>query len=437
MESPDDDDGPPPRVAPPPTPDVDAIRPLRRYATDGGRDATDDASDGTADGDDDPDPDDTGGFVFGGAVDRDDGRDASAPVDQSPSSDDSSAATTTGDDTPAESPIVEAEGDDLAPDRPAGAARAGDDRIDAGSPIVEAEAAGGDRGPFGAAAAGTTTDTTTPGGDSEGSTSGYLSGSPRLRSILVALGLATLALGVGFGLVLGTVFGLDAVGVTISPTVQIVASLLLFQGVTMGGVAIAYLRYRGLGLDYVGLSTQQLFGDPIRDALAVVVAFVIAFGAAFGGAILVSTLGVEAGTNQAADLAFEDPEILLLLIPGAFLLIGPGEELLFRGVIQGRLRESIGRWPAVTAAAVLFAVVHVTALSGGAGARLVSVTLLFFPSLVFGVVYELTDNLAVPALVHGAYDALLFTLLYVAIKFAGLTSDAVQTQAQLGVVPIP
>jgi hypothetical protein len=43
----------------------------------------------------------------------------------------------------------------------------------------------------------------------------------------------------------------------------------------------------------------------------------------------------------------------------------------------------------------------------------------------------------VPALVHGAYDALLFTLLYVAIKFAGLTSDAVQTQAQLGVVPIP
>jgi hypothetical protein len=44
------------------------------------------------------------------------------------------------------------------------------------------------------------------------------------------------------------------------------------------------------------------------------------------------------------------------------------------------------------------------------------VAVLFPPSLVFGAAYELTDNLAVPALIHGAYDATLFALLYVAFR---------------------
>lgn len=250
---------------------------------------------------------------------------------------------------------------------------------------------------------------------------------PVAWSLVVAVGLALVALAVGFALVFGSLLGLGAAGIAASPTVQIVTSLLLFQGVTMGGVAAVYLSARGLGADYVGLSLRKVFGDPIRDVLAVVVAFVVALGAAFGGAVVVSTFGVQAGTNQAADLAFEDPEVLLFLIPGAFLLIGPGEELLFRGVIQSRLRETIGRWPAVVVGAALFAAVHVTALSGGASARLVSITILFFPSLVFGAAYEFTDNLAVPALVHGSYNALIFTVLYLTIKFADLSPDAVQS----------
>jgi membrane protease YdiL (CAAX protease family) len=250
---------------------------------------------------------------------------------------------------------------------------------------------------------------------------------PVAWSLVVAVGLALVALVVGFTLVLGSLLGLGAAGIAASPTVQIVASLLLFQGVTMGGVAAVYLSVRGLDADYVGLSLEKVFGDPVRDVLAAVVGFVVALGVAFGGAAIVSTFGVQAGTNQAADLAFEDPEVLLFLIPGAFLLIGPGEELLFRGVIQSRLRETIGRWPAVVVGAALFAAVHVTALSGGASARLVSITILFFPSLVFGAVYEFTDNLAVPALVHGAYNALIFTVLYLAIRFADLSADAVQS----------
>jgi hypothetical protein len=240
---------------------------------------------------------------------------------------------------------------------------------------------------------------------------------PPVRAVGVVLGLAGLALLVGFTLVLGVLFGLRLAGVTLTPLVLLVVSLLLFQGVTMGGVAAAYLRYRGLSLAYVGL--DRVLADPFRDGAVVIVGYVLAFGAALTGAVVVSTLGLQAGTNQAAEFAFEDPEVLLVLIPAAFVLIGPAEELLFRGIIQRRLREGFGPAAGVALAAALFALVHVTAVTGGLAARLTTVAVLFLPSLVFGSIYEYTGNLAVPAVVHGAYNATLFAGLYVLIKLGG------------------
>jgi hypothetical protein len=261
-------------------------------------------------------------------------------------------------------------------------------------------------------------------------------GSPtraRLRSAGVAVGVALLALGVGFALVGGTLLGLRAAGFELTPLVLLVVSLLLFQGVTMGGVALLYVRYRGLTGAYVGL--DDVLGNPVRDLAAVAGGFVCAVAAVFVGGLVITALGLRGGTNQAAEIAARDPDVLLLLIPGAFLLIGPGEELLFRGVIQNRLRESFPPAVAVVLAAALFAAVHVTAIVGDPAARLVSIAVLFLPSLVFGAAYEYTGNLAVPSLIHGAYNALLFSILYVTLRFAGELPEqpAVAVVGALGV----
>jgi hypothetical protein len=234
-----------------------------------------------------------------------------------------------------------------------------------------------------------------------------------LRSLLVAVVVAIVGIVAGTALVLGSVTAIQASGIRMTPLAFVVASLVLLQGVAFGGVALGYLRYRGLPLDYLGVRVPS-----IQEVGAVVAAYVLAIGVALSGAILVSVLGVEAGSNQAAELGAENPEVLLLLIPASFLIIGPGEELLFRGVVQNRLRETFSAVPGIAIASAIFAAIHFVALSGGAGARLVSIVVLFFPSLVFGAVYEYTENLVVPALVHGAYNATLFTLLYVAIRFA-------------------
>jgi hypothetical protein len=237
----------------------------------------------------------------------------------------------------------------------------------------------------------------------------------RPRAVGVALAIALVGLAVGVALVLVVAVGLRAVGVGLTPTMFIVVSLVLVQGVAFGGVALGYLRFRGLDGRYLGLDAP--FRDVGRDALVVVVGYVLALGAAFTGAVVVSLSGVEAGTNSAAELGAQNPEVLLLLIPGSLLFIGPGEELLFRGVVQGRIREAFPPVAGVVLAAALFAAVHYAALTGGASARLVSISILFLPSLVFGAAYEYTGNVAVPALIHGAYNATLFTLLYVAVRF--------------------
>jgi len=241
---------------------------------------------------------------------------------------------------------------------------------------------------------------------------------PRVRSLLVAVSIAVLGLAVGLLLLLALGLGAGVLGVEFSPIVLVVLSLISFQGVAFGGVALLYLRYRGVGLDYVG---ARVPGG--RDLLLAVAGYVGAFGSIIVIGTLVGLLGVETGTNQAAELGREAPETLLLLVPASFLLIGPGEELLYRGVVQNRLRETFDAVPGIVLASAIFAGVHFVALTGGASARLVTVGILFFPSLVFGTIYELTDNIAVPALVHATYNATLFSLLYVALRFADLGAE--------------
>ncbi|MGY6554262.1 MAG: CPBP family intramembrane glutamic endopeptidase [Wenzhouxiangella sp.] len=78
------------------------------------------------------------------------------------------------------------------------------------------------------------------------------------------------------------------------------------------------------------------------------------------------------------------------------LLAGVGEELLFRGVIQGGLSGLIGPWPALILASVVFGLMH--ALTR---AYFVVATLM---GLYLGLFYLWTGNLLIPVLIHFLYD---------------------------------
>lgn len=240
-------------------------------------------------------------------------------------------------------------------------------------------------------------------------------GTRRLRFFVLALGVGVLGLAAGNALTLLGVRTLDFVGVEINTSTFVVVSLLLTQGVAFGGVAVAYLRLRDVPADFLRYRLPTL-----REWIWTGSGYVLALTAAMAAAVVVFLSGAPRTQNQVAVFAVSDPGILLFLIPASFLLIGPGEELLFRGIVQGTLREAFGPLAAVTVASAVFASVHALAYTGGPVARLVGITVLFLPSLVLGFAYERTGNIVVPALVHGAYNATLFAILYLSIQYGTL-----------------
>ncbi|WP_372966697.1 lysostaphin resistance A-like protein [Marinobacter sp.] len=95
------------------------------------------------------------------------------------------------------------------------------------------------------------------------------------------------------------------------------------------------------------------------------------------------------------------PVLLVLSV-----LAGVGEELLFRGAIQGWLLQYTGPWTAVIAASVLFGLAHYISFT-----YFVMATGL---GVVLGVAYKLSDSLGMVMVWHSVYDmlALYFLLKY-------------------------
>lgn len=250
---------------------------------------------------------------------------------------------------------------------------------------------------------------------------------PVLRTAIAFV--SALGLGAGgllFGFLLTLLSGLVLIagaGLELTPSMQIVLGLVFVQGVGCAGVALAYLGAR----PKIAPAVQQFLGvvggsgefripaavPDLEDLTAVGVGYALALFGALAGSFVVSQIPVETGTNQAAQIGMENPETLLLLIPASILIIGPGEELLFRGVVQGRLREVLSPVPGVLVPSVVFAGLHWFAISGGSPTgNLVVLVVLVVPAVVFGAAYEYTGNIVVPSLIHGLYNATLFSMLY-------------------------
>lgn len=189
---------------------------------------------------------------------------------------------------------------------------------------------------------------------------------------------------------------------------NLIVGFLVLQGISFPLVALGYLRARDLPLSYLKARVPDLW-----DAVGIVAGFLLVV--ALVVTVIVAITAVDAPQAERTDTEGfqENPDAILLMIPASILLIGPAEELLFRGVIQTRLRESFGPVGAIVFANFAFAPLHVFALSGSATAVAITIGALFVPGLVFGTAYELTDNLTVPALIHGLYNALIFTSFYV------------------------
>lgn len=182
------------------------------------------------------------------------------------------------------------------------------------------------------------------------------------------------------------------VGVTI-----LGASLLL-------GLALVVLRAEGVGLVAVGLTPSLA-----RRAVLWFAGVVLAVN------LLLLAVGVTVADSWAFALAGVPPALYVGLAVSQWMFVGLAEELAGRAYLQNKLIALFGgerdlprRVAAILVMAVLFAVWHVPqrlVVAGRTPAELPEALLpLVGFALVLGVLYELTRNVVLVALVHGALN---------------------------------
>lgn len=228
----------------------------------------------------------------------------------------------------------------------------------------------------------------------------------------------------GFGLLVGAFAVLYVVAaplavVEFDPMTRIAVSVVLTD-LVFAAVALAFLLGTRRGLGFVDVVVPD-----VRDLVYVGVGIVALFVALF--ALRLATLGLDlpATSNNITDAAMEGhPETLLVLVVLSFLLVAPAEELLNRNVIQKYLYGAFSRPAAVVVASGIFAVAHVFSYSGDSVVGMfVSLLSIFLLSMVLGAIYERTENIVVPVFVHGFFNAVQFTLLYVAIVYGDVAEQ--------------
>lgn len=214
----------------------------------------------------------------------------------------------------------------------------------------------------------------------------------------------------------------ESVGLALSSCIAAVASALgigvALQGFGLLGTDVAFvIQYTGVQVGFLALAAGYLVrkGDwksyvDVRRPTARDIGWIAAIPTVMVGVSLVLEpllvlLGLPSPDPPVMDSpdVLEQPALLLLVVVWWYLVAAPSEELLFRGIIQGRLRRTFTAGAGIGLAAIVFTIPHVVFVlleRGISIAVLTQFVQMLVGGLVFGIAYERTDNLVVPSVGH-------------------------------------
>ena len=184
---------------------------------------------------------------------------------------------------------------------------------------------------------------------------------------------------------------------------RLLQTLLQFAGFTLA--VVGYLAITD-GWDLVRASRPDR-----REATIVLGGGLLLFAFQYGALFALDQLGLSTGQNQAVVPAGDPVTYYLAMVAVSLAVVGPVEELLFRGVVQGGVRRAFDAAPAVLVASLAFGLIHLPAVSGTMAERWAYVGVVVVLGAVLGALYEWTDNVVVPGLVHGVYNAVTYVVL--------------------------
>lgn len=254
-----------------------------------------------------------------------------------------------------------------------------------------------------------------------------------LQALVVAIGLAAIAYGGGNLLAFVFVLLFEFLGIELTTRALFILSVVAIQLITFTGVSLAYLRYRRLSLSDIGVRLPDLEGWIVLGVGFISMLVLLVVGS-IGSTLVGEWLDIERESQMIIEIAQQDPFIFILLGVLSLLVVGPAEELLFRGIIQSRVRETFGPVAGVTIPTAIFAMIHLTGY-GTLGAGLLGVAVMFLVGFVLALSYEYTDNLVVVALMHGLFNASQAVLGYLSVRFGD--PEAMGAIGHVVVVAVP
>jgi len=179
-------------------------------------------------------------------------------------------------------------------------------------------------------------------------------------------------------------------------------SLPVTEGIILA-ITLLFARYKGAGLKELGLKKPSLKMMAIMSFAAVLLLFL-------AGSISLVQESFFGTTPDAENLTYailpRDEIQLIALIGISIALVGPAEELAFRGFVQKGFENSFGKIAGLVIASVLFGLLH----GLNSEYSILPVTVV---SLFLGYIWQKTDgNTVVSAWVHGLYDALAIAIAF-------------------------
>jgi len=225
------------------------------------------------------------------------------------------------------------------------------------------------------------------------------------RLILEVIGLTLLAFFLAFFIGFLFLASLNALGYELE-------TIFALGGATITGqigfllLAYVYIRFRDVEVPLRLPSRTDLNYIAGGTVIALVTAIVLQFILNFLDMMPESPI---------EEIAAAQPTFLLALAFLSIVLIAPAEELLFRGAIQGRLRQGFSAVPAIVITSVLFGSLHLGNYIGSILPILLAVSLIVVISLILGALYERTQNIVVPISVHAIYNVVLLVASYFAL----------------------
>lgn len=135
------------------------------------------------------------------------------------------------------------------------------------------------------------------------------------------------------------------------------------------------------------------------------------------GGLLIEILGVDFAQNSVIEQGEGNAVFYLYMIPVMILFVGPVEEIIFRGILQGSFRENINTPVAIFVSGTLFGLAHVSAVGGFSISAIPYVIMSGMLGVVLGLFYERTENLLVPAVSHGLYNSILLAATYMSVIY--------------------